>query len=627
MNFECSYEREGQCSICSEVNIRLVNLSKKCAHLSNCCVACLTQSFATDIESKGSYTFRCPMPTCTVKFEPEEYYCLLDARLMGIVDNLLLHRLLETNEEFRWCKSTKGCGAGQLVCNYKDLLGYYTCHACGQMLCFRHSIEWHKGFTCDEFEAERARNDDLASDVTVLAFTKKCPNEACGTPIMKHEGCDVMTCCRFGSHTCAESKDACDHGGRNYCGQRFCWSCLGKTNKALKMASNTNLDNITRQNKEDGEDNLKPNKIHFDLRHSSNVNSGNSQERTHAIDMQRYDAEQSDSTVKTGKLQSCKSIMSTADNFEVNEHVYDTIETDNLRNKQFISGNTLENEQAAEKRQYQRSMSMNPENQQSRIPNMQKRKSLPMAFQKDDEKSEEFPNNVSRLLEPTCEGIRSRIELLGELVTSKKLDSIPDVYDEMAQIIASTERNERFMADADGKRLLELTTTAKSNLNVDLYNLDLEIQRQFGLYSVEVTGDGACAFRATLISGLQKPDVYQSELREKAIRHVLNDISYYSTVLRPGEKVSEQELKTWAYLMADSNTYGDEMANMAIADLYHIQLVIFRAGELLTVVNPRDGHVEHTAFLVNVGTHYKALLTVHELDEARRNSERLSKRY
>ncbi|CAF1681937.1 unnamed protein product [Rotaria magnacalcarata] len=221
-------EREGQCSICSEANIRLVNLSKKCVHLSNCCVACLTQSFATDIESKGSYTFRCPMPTCTVKFEPEEYYCLLDTRLMGIVDNLLLHRLLETNEEFRWCKSTKGCGAGQLVCNYKDLLGYYTCHACGQMLCFRHSIEWHKGFTCDEFEAERARNDDLASDVTVLAFTKKCPNEACGTPIMKHEGCDVMTCCRFGSHTCAESKDTCDHGGRNYCGQRFCWSCLGK---------------------------------------------------------------------------------------------------------------------------------------------------------------------------------------------------------------------------------------------------------------------------------------------------------------------------------------------------------------------------------------------------------------
>ncbi len=64
------------------------------------------------------------MPTCNVKFEPEEYYHLLDKRLIDIVDNLLLHRVLEANEEFKWCKSSKGCGAGQLVSNHKDLLGY-----------------------------------------------------------------------------------------------------------------------------------------------------------------------------------------------------------------------------------------------------------------------------------------------------------------------------------------------------------------------------------------------------------------------------------------------------------------------------------------------------------------------
>jgi hypothetical protein len=45
---------------------------------------------------------------------------------------------------------------------------------------------------------------------------------------MKFEGCDVMTCCRYGTHACAEAKDKCDHGGQNYCGQRFCWKCLGK---------------------------------------------------------------------------------------------------------------------------------------------------------------------------------------------------------------------------------------------------------------------------------------------------------------------------------------------------------------------------------------------------------------
>ena len=119
--------------------------------------------------------------------------------------------------------------------------------------------------------------------------------------------------------------------------------------------------------------------------------------------------------------------------------------------------------------------------------------------------------------------------------------------------------------------------------------------------------------------------MYHSELRARAAEHVLNDIPYYSTVLKPGEKASKKELEDWVCSMIDPNTYGDEMANMAVADSYHIQLVIFRAGELLTVVNPRDGYVKYTAFLVNVGTHYKALVPYHELEQARRKSERLQK--
>ena len=105
---------------------------------------------------------------------------------------------------------------------------YYVCYACGELLCYRHSMSWHKGHTCDEFDAAKAKNPGFASDATVMEFCKQCPNDRCRTPIMKHEGCDVITCCRFGTHTCAESKGKCDHGGRNYCGQRFCWKCLGK---------------------------------------------------------------------------------------------------------------------------------------------------------------------------------------------------------------------------------------------------------------------------------------------------------------------------------------------------------------------------------------------------------------
>ncbi len=125
--------------------------------------------------------------------------------------------------------------------------------------------------------------------------------------------------------------------------------------------------------------------------------------------------------------------------------------------------------------------------------------------------------------------------------------------------------------------------------------------------------------------GMQLTDSYHTELRDKAILQVLGDTSYYSTVIRPGDRVSEKELQDWVRAMDDPNTYGDEMANIAVADRFHIQLVIFRAGELLTVVNPRDGLVKHTAFLVNVGTHYKALVPRNQLDQARRNSERLCK--
>lgn len=70
--------------------------------------------------------FECPMPTCRVTFEPTEYSQLLDVRLNGLLDTILLNRFLESQEEFRWCKSSKGCGAGQLVSNYQNLLGYFS---------------------------------------------------------------------------------------------------------------------------------------------------------------------------------------------------------------------------------------------------------------------------------------------------------------------------------------------------------------------------------------------------------------------------------------------------------------------------------------------------------------------
>jgi hypothetical protein len=174
--------------------------------------------------------------------------------------------------------------------------------------------------------------------------------------------------------------------------------------------------------------------------------------------------------------------------------------SDEVRNKQSTSDNTHNNETTSHYSQYNRSKSMYHEGYQERSSNIQRSKSVSedphnsknntSNFEEPEKRKIERNDQVARLLEPICEGIFERIELLGELLTSKKLDSVPDVYDEMANIVAATARNERLQAGPDGKRLLELTSAAKSNLNVDLHNLDVEIQRQFGLYSVEVTGDG-----------------------------------------------------------------------------------------------------------------------------------------
>jgi len=207
----------------------LVNLSHKCKHEAACCVPCLTQAISNNINGKGLHTFQCPMPTCSVEFDPTEYQHLLDVRSKNFVGVNPKQVVVPD----KWFRIIKIC-LGKL--NFNDFsrccllyfrFRYYACYACQQFLCFRHSIEWHKGYTCDEFDAERAANPDLASDVTVLEFTKQCPNQSCRTPIMKLEGCDVMTCCRYGTHACAEAKGRCSHGGKNYCGQRFCWKCLG----------------------------------------------------------------------------------------------------------------------------------------------------------------------------------------------------------------------------------------------------------------------------------------------------------------------------------------------------------------------------------------------------------------
>eukprot|EP01083_Nonionella_stella_P286044 973542_1 len=230
--FNCkTYRRRVYLCVACVSTKTVVNISPDCDHDAQYCAACIQATIQARIQ-KGQCKFQCQCPGCEVMWKPEQYYALLDKTHLNLVDKLHLNATLEQMEEFRWCKNPKGCGSGQLVANWRQLKGYYVCHEqqCQQQMCFKHDMPWHLGYDCKEFDIEIEKNPELATDKAVLEFTKQCPN--CGTAISKLEGCDVMKCCRYGTHGCHDvlyknQKDPCTHGGKQYCGQLFCWKCLG----------------------------------------------------------------------------------------------------------------------------------------------------------------------------------------------------------------------------------------------------------------------------------------------------------------------------------------------------------------------------------------------------------------
>lgn len=97
------------------------------------------------------------------------------------------------NKEARFQKKTQtfhgfcvknGC-VGSLVYSEDNDEKEYKCGLCKHKVCNRCRKEPHKG--------EKCKDEDL-EQVAILSECKKCPNPACGVPIVKSDGCDQMCC-------------------------------------------------------------------------------------------------------------------------------------------------------------------------------------------------------------------------------------------------------------------------------------------------------------------------------------------------------------------------------------------------------------------------------------------------
>ena len=150
-------------------------------------------------------------------------------------DVLVLRRLLQSYDDFRWCKRAE-CGSGQIHASggmhipYFELFPHFTlltsypffglaaapvmtCSECRFKSCFTHDVPWHDGVTCNDFTDMLKTNVDSATNAYFASVTKPCPN--CNRNIEKNGGyvyfflaletsetdcayrCDHMTCKSF----------------------------------------------------------------------------------------------------------------------------------------------------------------------------------------------------------------------------------------------------------------------------------------------------------------------------------------------------------------------------------------------------------------------------------------------
>jgi len=156
------------------------------------------------------------MVSCKKDFDFNDVQKWASTEVFNRYDVLVLRRLLQSYDDFRWCKRAE-CGTGQIHAS-GAAAPVMTCSECRFKSCFTHDVPWHDGVTCNDFTVMLLNNVDKATTAYFSSVTKPCPG--CNKSIEKNGGCDHMTCRRPGG-----------------CGHEFCWLCLAPYNEILRQGN------------------------------------------------------------------------------------------------------------------------------------------------------------------------------------------------------------------------------------------------------------------------------------------------------------------------------------------------------------------------------------------------------
>lgn len=178
-------------------------VTSACAHDLAVCTPCLLSSISFTITDADWAHPTCPQ--CPIRLSYSEIQKIVDPDILEKYCSRVFLEAISGMSDFRWC-TNKNCDSGQLHSGGEDS-PIITCCKCGDKTCFVHSIKWHEGDTCAEFQAKKdADKTEKASQLHLEETTKTCPNAICGMRVEKISGCNHMTCSK--------------------CRYQYCWLCL-----------------------------------------------------------------------------------------------------------------------------------------------------------------------------------------------------------------------------------------------------------------------------------------------------------------------------------------------------------------------------------------------------------------
>lgn len=138
----------------------------------------------------------CPEPGCHAFLSFEQMQSYAPAEVFERYDAALRQSALDAADDYCKC-SNPACAAG----GFYDPGDSYIICICGAQTCVTCRTAGHPGLTHEENTerirvseelAEQASLDEIKSAEYLKTSTKACPK--CGQPIVKHNGCDHMTC-------------------------------------------------------------------------------------------------------------------------------------------------------------------------------------------------------------------------------------------------------------------------------------------------------------------------------------------------------------------------------------------------------------------------------------------------